>query len=84
MNSPADYQAGAQIVLKETKVKKSWSQPILRTYGNVEAITLQGQVPGTNPCRRIGVGTPVTLPNGITKYCGFIDAVNQINQDMGS
>jgi hypothetical protein len=65
-------------------MKKSWQKPVLTAYGNVEDLTLQGQVPGTNPCRRIGVGTPVILPNGTTKYCGFIDAVNQINQDMGS
>jgi hypothetical protein len=64
-------------------VRKSWHKPTVVVFGNVEALTLQGAIPGDNTCPVLGVGTQVTY-QGITKYCGFIDAVNHINADVGS
>ena len=66
-------------------MKKSWNKPTLVLFGNVESLTLQGAIPGDNTCPILGVGTAVNYQGtGITKYCGFIDAVNHINADVGS
>ena len=64
-------------------MKKTWHKPTLVLFGDVESLTLQGRVMGTNTCTQIGFGTPVVV-GGIVKYCGFIDAVNHINDDAGS
>ena len=64
-------------------MKITWNKPTLVLFGDVETLTLQGSVPGTNTCPVLGVGTPVVV-GGIIKYCGFMDAVNHINADAGS
>ncbi len=64
-------------------MKKTWHNPTLVLFGDVDSLTLQGRVPGTNTCPVLGLGTPV-VSQGIVKYCGFIDAVNHINADIGS